>query len=151
MLGGLVSWVTTDLLRATGALAPRGTAHQERDTTDGCSTAPAEATAQTLHVWRPDGSMGTGIVNGRLGAAWGVWGRGSLWACGGVEDSPRGGNARSGSARARSPCPEADVLTCTRPGARAANHRRMHRCDGHGLPVRHARATSRWWQPMPRP
>jgi hypothetical protein len=86
MLGGLVSWVTTDLLRVTGALAQRGTAHQERDTTDGCSTAPAEAAAQTLHVWRPDGSMGTGIVNGRLGAAWGVWGRGSLWACGGVED-----------------------------------------------------------------
>ena len=76
MLGGLVSWVMTDLLRATGALAPRGTAHRERDTTDGCSTAPAEAAAQTLHMWRPDGSMGTGIVNGRPGAAWGVWGRG---------------------------------------------------------------------------
>src|SRR5262252_5507720 len=109
MLGGLVSWVTTDLLRAMGALAQRDTAHQERDTTDGCSTAPAEAAAQTLHVWRPDGSMGTGIVNGRLGAAWGVWRRGSLWACGGVEDSLRGGNARSGSARAQSPCPAADV------------------------------------------
>src|SRR2546430_4518700 len=80
MLGGLVSWVTTGLLRATGSLVPRATVHQERDTTDGCSTAPAEATAQTLRPWCSDGSMGTSIVNGHPGAACGVWGRGCRWA-----------------------------------------------------------------------
>src|SRR5262245_50975652 len=69
MLGGLVSWVITGLLRATSSLAPRGTVHSARPTTDRCSTAPAEAAAPTLHVWRPDGSMSTGIVNGRTGAA----------------------------------------------------------------------------------
>ena len=74
MLGGLVSWVTTGLLGSMGALAPRGTVHQERSTT---------------RLWRPDGSMGTGIVNGRTGAAWGVWGRGWLCAGGGVADMPR--------------------------------------------------------------
>ena len=76
---GLVSWVTTGLLGSMGSPAPRGTVHQARDTTDGCSTAPAEAAAQTLRLHRPDGSMGTGIVNGRS-AAWGVWGRGCPWA-----------------------------------------------------------------------
>jgi hypothetical protein len=59
-----------------GSLAPRGTVHQARDTTDGCDTAPSEAAAQTLCLWRPDSSMGTGIVNGRPGAVWGVWGVG---------------------------------------------------------------------------
>src|SRR5438067_2490150 len=76
MLGGLVSWVTTSLLRSTGSLVPRGTVHQERDTTDECDTTPSETTAQTLRLRRPDGSMGIGIVNGRPGAACGVWGRG---------------------------------------------------------------------------
>src|SRR3989442_7587507 len=80
MLGGLVSWATTGLLRSTVPLAHRGTVHQERSTTDGCSTATAEAAAQTLRLWRPDGSMGPGIVNGRTGAACGVWGRGCPWA-----------------------------------------------------------------------
>jgi hypothetical protein len=59
MLGGLGSWVTTGLLGSMGALAPRGAGPQERSTT---------------RLWRPDGSMGTGIVNGRTGAAWGVCG-----------------------------------------------------------------------------
>jgi hypothetical protein len=57
-----------------GSLAPRGTVHQERSTT---------------RLWRPDGSMGTGIVNGRPGAACGVWGRGWLW--GGEPVWPGGG------------------------------------------------------------
>src|SRR5262245_29346904 len=39
---------------STDALAPRGSVHQARSTT---------------HLWRPDGSMGMGIVNGRTGAA----------------------------------------------------------------------------------
>src|SRR6266699_2408001 len=63
MLGGLVSWVTTGLLGSMGLLAPRGTVHQERSTTDGCSTATAEAAAQTLRLcalmvaWAPALSM----------------------------------------------------------------------------------------------
>src|SRR5256885_5640742 len=121
MLGGLVSWVTTGLLCTTGSLAPRGTGHQAKPTTDGCSTAPAAAAAQTLRVWRPDGSMDTSVVNGHRGAAWGVWGRGYRWAWGTVVDTPRcgphGGGARSGSARARSPWLAADVRTRTRPSA----------------------------------
>src|SRR4029450_11816964 len=89
MLGGLVSWVTTGLLRATGSLAPRGTVHQARPTTDGCSTAPAEAPAPALRVWRPDGSRGPAIFKGHPGTAVGMGARGCLWACGGVEDTPR--------------------------------------------------------------
>jgi hypothetical protein len=54
MLGGVVSGVTTGLLGSMGALVLRGTVPQARVTT---------------HLWRPDGSMGMGIVNGRMGAA----------------------------------------------------------------------------------
>ena len=86
---GPVEYCMNRLLRSTGSLAQRGTVHQDRDTTDGCDTATSEAAAQTLRLRRPDGSMGTGIVNGRPGAACGVWGRGCLWRCGGVEDPPR--------------------------------------------------------------
>ena len=52
MLGGFVSCVTTGLLRATGLLAQHGTAHQDMDTTDECSTATAEAAKQTLRLCR---------------------------------------------------------------------------------------------------
>src|SRR5262252_5237282 len=101
MLGGFVSWVTTGLLRSTGSLAQRGTGYQGRDTTDGCSIALAEAVEPTLRVWRPDSSMGTGIVNEHPGAACGVCGRGCLWAWEGVADTPRcvtrGGGERSPS------------------------------------------------------
>src|SRR5712692_871647 len=78
MLGGFVSGVTTGLLRSTGSLAQRGTAHQERDTTDGCSTAPAEAAAQTLRLcrlmvaWAPALSMDAlaqGVVCGAVGVS----------------------------------------------------------------------------------
>src|SRR6266702_8776889 len=48
---------------STDALAPRGSVHQVRPTIDGCSTAPVEAAAQMLRLWRPDSSMGPGIVN----------------------------------------------------------------------------------------
>src|SRR5256885_8200835 len=92
MLGGLVSWVTIGLLGSVGALAPRGTVHQERSTT---------------RLWRPDGSMGTSIVNRCTGAVWGVWGRGYLVACGGAAAMPRWGTrgrgTRAGAPRARSP------------------------------------------------
>src|SRR5215471_15365300 len=121
MLGGLVSWVTTGLLGSMGSPVPRGTVHQARDTTDRCDTAPAEAAGQILRLWCPDSSMGTGLVNGRTGAVRGVWGRGCRCACGGVADTPccgtRGGGARRGVPRTRSPWPEVDVRTRTPPGA----------------------------------
>ena len=153
MLGGLVSWVTTDLLRATGSLAPRGTVHQARSITDGCSTAPAEAAAQTLGV-------------GALIVAWALVlsmdARAPRGACGDV--------GVAGHAKASRPSPlwhtrwrcegrvsastVAMVLkrTCahTRPGARAASHHRRPGWDGRGLPVRRTRATRPWELPTSR-